>query len=270
VSRLLRCLLGCWICLGMQVVAAVPANLFQRVGFDQKLAANLPLDLPFRDSQGRWVHLNDYFGRRPVLLVLGYYQCPNLCDQVWRGLLESLQRLELDVGRDFELLAVSIDPQEGPELARSKRAAYLDAYVRPGTQAGWHFLTGEEKSIRHLADAVGFRYVYDPERDQYAHAAGLVVSTPDGHISRYLYGVRYASTDLHLALQESSAGRIGSVVDRLLLLCYQYDPANGRYGLLIMNLLRAAAAITLAALLGFVLLSRLRERRREARRETPS
>jgi len=166
----------------MQVVAAVPANLFQRVGFDQKLAANLPLDLPFRDSQGRWVHLNDYFGRRPVLLVLGYYQCPNLCDQVWRGLLESLQRLELDVGRDFELLAVSIDPQEGPELARSKRAAYLDAYVRPGTQAGWHFLTGEEKSIRHLADAVGFRYVYDPERDQYAHAAGLVVSTPDGHI----------------------------------------------------------------------------------------
>jgi protein SCO1/2 len=178
----------------------------------------------------------------------------------WRGLLESLQRLKLAVDRDFEVVAVSIDPNESPELAREKQASYAREYKRPGTESGWHFLSGEEPAVHRIAGAVGFRYVYDPEIDQYAHAAGLVVATPHGVVSRYLYGVRFPETDLRLALVESSNGTVGSPVDQLLL-CFHYDPANGKYGVLIMNLLRVAGDITVAGLVGFVLVSRRRERR---------
>jgi protein SCO1/2 len=250
---------GAWLTLG--TAAATPEHLFQRVGFEQRLGATLPLDTGLRDQDGHQVRLGDYFKGRPVVLVLGYYRCPNLCSVVWRELLESLQRLKLDVGRDFEVVAVSIDPKESPELAREKQATYAQDYKRPGTESGWHFLTGDEPAVRRIADAVGFHYVYDPEIDQYAHPAGLVVATPQGVVSRYLYGVRFPETDLRLALVESSNGTVGSPVDQLLLLCFHYDPKNGKYGVLIMNLLRVAGGFTAAGLVGFVLVSRRRERR---------
>jgi protein SCO1/2 len=244
--------------------SATPDGLFQRVGFDQHLGATLPLDAAFRDAEGHTVRLGQYFGTRPVVLVPGYYECPNLCGIVWRGFLESARQLGLDVGRDFDVVAVSIDPRETPQLAWQKQVAYRQAYGRAGTANGWHFLTGTAATISQLAQAAGFRYVYDAELDQYAHAAGLVVATPEGTISRYLFGVRFDPTDLRLALVESSSGRIGSPVDQLLLLCYHYDPANGQYGLLIMNLLRGAGLVTLATLLGFVVWSRRREARQTA------
>jgi protein SCO1/2 len=241
--------------------AATPEHLFQRVGFEQRLGATLPLDNRLRDQDGHPVRLGDYFKGRPVVLVLGYYRCPNLCSVVWRGLLESLQRLKLDVGRDFEVVAVSIDPKESPDLARAKQAAYARDYKRPGTESGWHFLTGDEPAVRRIADAVGFGYVYDPEIDQYAHAAGLVVATPQGVVSRYLYGVRFPETDLRLALVESSDGTVGSPVDQLLLLCFHYDPKKGKYRVLIMNLLRVAGGFTVAGGVVFVLARRGRARR---------
>jgi protein SCO1/2 len=254
--------LGLWLCLAASPAApAAPGDLFQAVGFDQHPGASLPLDTPFRDASGQAVELGDYFGERPVVLVLGYFECPNLCGVVWQGLLESLRPLELEVGRDFDLVALSIDPGEGPRVAGEKRDAYLRAYGRPDSSPGWHFLTGTEKDIRRVADAVGFHYVYDPEIDQYAHASGVVVVTPAGVLSRYLFGVRFPRTDLRLALVESSEGRIGTAVDQLLLLCYHYDPTTGKYGVLIMNVLRGAGALTVTALLGFVAVSRRRERR---------
>ena len=250
---------------GPAVAAPAPANLFQRVGFDQHLGARLPRDARFRDSTGAPVRLGELLQGRPVVLVLGYYECPNLCGLVWQGLGESLQKLKLLVGEDFDVIAVSIDPNEGPDLAAAKRESVLKGYGRQGSAAGWHFLTGEESQIRAVADAAGFRYVYDPQIDQYAHASGLVVATPDGRISRYLFGVRYAERNLRLALVESSGGGIGSPVDQLLLLCYHYDPATGQYGLLITNLLRAGGAVTVAGVLGFVVVSRRRERRAAVR-----
>jgi protein SCO1/2 len=250
---------------GPAVAAPAPANLFQRVGFDQHLGARLPRDARFRDSTGAPVRLGELLQGRPVVLVLGYYECPNLCGLVWQGLGESLQKLKLHVGEDFDVIAVSIDPNEGPDLAAAKRESVLNGYGRPESAAGWHFLTGDEPQIRAVADAAGFRYVYDPKIDQYAHASGLVVATPDGRISRYLFGVRYAERNLRLALVESSGGGIGSPVDQLLLLCYHYDPATGQYGLLITNLLRAGGAVTVAGVLGFVVVSRRRERRAAAR-----
>ncbi|MGD8616441.1 MAG: SCO family protein [Gammaproteobacteria bacterium] len=265
----LRRLLLAGICVLAHAAGAAPPDLFQRVGFDQMPGAALPLGTAFRDADGARVTLGQYFHERPVVLVLGYYECPNLCGIQWRGFLESARELALDVGRDYEVVAVSIDPGETAELAARKRQTYIRAYGRPGSAPGWHFLTGEASAIRRLAQAAGFRYVYDPERDQYAHASGLVVATPDGVIARYLFGVRFAPTDLRLALVESSRGRIGSPVDQLLLLCYHYDPANGQYGLLIMNLLRGAGVLTVGALAGFVVLSRRREARRGARREPP-
>jgi protein SCO1 len=240
---------------------SAPDDLFQRVGFDQNLGTQLPLDTRFRDSTGKTVRLGDLLRERPAVLVLGYYECPNLCGLVWQGLQESLQSLQLRVGRDFDVIALSIAPGEGPELAAAKRESVLKAYGAPGSSVGWYFLTGDEAQIRAVADAAGFRYVYDPEIDQYAHASGVVVMTPAGQVSRYLYGVRFPERDLRLALVESSDGRIGSPVDQLLLLCYHYDPATGRYGLLITNLLRAGGALTVAALAGFVVLSRRRDRR---------
>jgi protein SCO1/2 len=266
----LRSLLLACLCLCAHPAPATPAGLFQRVGFDQRLGAHLPLDTMLRDADGESVQLGRYFGARPVALVLGYYDCPNLCGIQWRGFLESARQLGLDVGLDYDVVAVSIDPRETPQLARQKRQATVRDYGRGESVAGWHFLTGTEPAIRQLAQAAGFRYVYDPELDQYAHAAGLVITTPEGVIARYLFGVRLDPTDLRLSLVESSSGRIGSPVDRLLLLCYHYDPASGRYSLLVMNVLRGAGLLMVSGLLGFVVLSRRRETRDAARnREAP-
>lgn len=223
------------------------------IRIEQHLDVQVPLDLTFRDETGATVRLGDLMGSRPVVLTLAYYECPMLCTQVLNGLLRALRVVSLDVGRDFDVLTVSIDPGETPGLARSKKSEYVGGYGRAGAAGGWHFLTGEESQIARLADAVGFRYEYDEETDNYIHASGIMVLTPQGRVSRYYYGIEYSPKDLRLGLVEASAGRIGSPVDQILLLCFHYDPATGQYGLAIMNTLRLAGGLTVALLAVFVI-----------------
>jgi protein SCO1/2 len=224
-------------------------------GIEQKLGEQVPLDLTFIDEAGQPATLRELVDDKPVVLALVYYKCPMLCGQVLNGLLESLRELRLDAGREFNVLTISIDPEETPALAAAKKKGYLARYNRSGSETGWRFLTGEPDHISQIADAVGFRYTYDPKTRQYAHAAGIMVLTPEGRIARYFYGIRYNPRDLRLGLVEASSGTIGSPVDALLLLCYSYDPAHGRYGLVIANVLRVAGGVTillLAALIFFL------------------
>lgn len=233
----------------------------QQVGYDQKLGGQVPPGLAFRDEAGRAVALRDYFGRRPVLLVLAYYHCPMLCDMVLTGVSGSLKTLTLDPGKDFDVLVVSIDPHETPVQAAASRAQTLSRFGRPpadAADAGWHFLTGPQESIAALAASVGFRYVYDTQRNEFSHAAGIVILTPEGRISRYLYGIEYAPRDLKLALIESADRKIGSLVDQALLYCFHYDPAIGRYSAVTMRIVRIGAALTV---LGVVLMIALLRRR---------
>ena len=207
------------------------------------------------------VTLGDYFGRRPVILTLVYYECPMLCTQVLNGLTSALSVMNFTVGKDFDIVTVSFDPGETPELARAKKAAYLERYKRDGAGEGWHFLTGEPREISALTRAVGFRYAYNAEVDQYAHASGMMVLTPDGRLSHYFFGIEYAPRDLRLALIDAGERRIGSAVDQLLLACFHYDPKSGKYSLAIMKLIRMAGIVTLAAIGGVIVLLRRRERR---------
>lgn len=242
--------------------SATPARqLVERVGFDQNLGAQLPLDLAFRDENGREVKLADLFRDKPVVLGLVYYRCPVLCTLVERGLASGLKPLDLEPGRDFEVVFVSIDPTDTAETAGERKRAVLDSYGRADTAAGWHFLTGEPEAIERLADTVGFRYALDPATGQYAHAAGLTVATPDGRLSRYLYGVDYAPRDLKLSLVESSGGRIGSAIDKALLICFRYDAELGKYTAATMLILRIGATATLLALGAFLFFALRRERR---------
>jgi protein SCO1/2 len=234
------------------------------VGFDQRLGAALPVDAVFTDESGTSVRLSRYFAREPVILVLGYYHCPNLCSTVMTSLLDSLNRVTLDAGRDFQVVAVSIDPSETPVIAASKKAAYLATYARPGAAGGWHFLVGDEDSISRLASSVGFRYRYDPSLKQYAHATGFVVATPMAEIARYFFGVDFPARDLRLALVESSSGRIGSLADYVLLLCCSYDPKTGRYSVVIVKTLQLACFATLLALGGYLGAQWLRGRGRRS------
>jgi protein SCO1/2 len=242
---------------------ATPARqLVERVGFDQKLGGELPLDLGFRDDTGRELRLGELFAAgRPVVLGLVYYRCPVLCTLVERGLASGLKPLDLEPGRDFEVVFVSIDPTDTPETAAGRRSDVLAHYGRDSAAAGWHFLVGDEASIARLADAVGFRYALDPGTGQYAHAAGLAVATPDGVLSRYLYGVDYAPRDLKLALVESSRGEIGTVLDKALLVCFRYDAALGKYTAATMTVLRIGATLTVLALGAFLFFALRRERR---------
>lgn len=234
--------------------------ILREVGFDQRLTERVPLDIELRDEAGRAVALGDYFTGKPVILALVYYDCPMLCTHVLNGLVMSLKVLSLEPGRDFMSVTVSFDPAEAPALAAAKKRTYLDRYARPGAEEGWRFLTADESQIRRITSSVGFRYVYDQQLAQYAHPTGIVVLTPDARISRYLFGVEYAPRDLRLALVEASAGRIGNPIDRLLLYCYHYDPATGRYGLIVMRLVRLGGAVTLLALGTFVFVMWRRER----------
>ncbi len=238
---------------------AAPAAL-REVGFDQRLGEGLPLDAEFRDEQGRTVRLGDYFGKKPVVLSLVYYQCPMLCTLTLNGLSSALSVLQLDVGKDFEVVTVSFEPKDTPELATAKKDTYLKRYKRAGAEQGWHFLTGDTMSIMRLTQAVGFRYAWDERTRQWAHPAGIVVATPEGRLARYLYGVEYAPRDLRLALVEASAGKVGSPVDAVVLYCYQYDPSTGRYSAAIMRLVRLGATLTLLALGAFVVVMLRRER----------
>ena len=240
-------------------------DVLREVGIDQKLGESLPLDLAFRDETGRTVRLGDYFGERPVIVSLVYYECPMLCTVVLNGLTKALRAMTLDVGRDFEIVTVSIDPRETPELAAQKKAATLERYGREGAADGWHFLTGDAEAIATLADAIGFRYRYDPAIDQYAHGAGIVAATPEGRLARYFYGVEFSARDLRLGLVEASENRIGTVADQILLLCYHYDPETGRYGRAALLSVRVGGALTVLGLGGF-LFAMWRRERREAER----
>ena len=239
--------------------SAVPAPL-REIGFDQNLDRVVPLDIPFSDEGGRAVRLGAYFGARPVVLALVYYDCPMLCTQVLNSLTSTLKVLSLEPGRDFEIVTVSFDPREKPALAAAKKAVYLDRYKRPGAAGGWHFLTGEQASIERLTHAAGFRYVWDERLRQFAHPTGITVLTPQGRLSRYLFGVEYGPRDLRFALVEASAGKVGTPVDQVLLYCYHYDPETGRYGLVIMRVVRLAGAATVLALASFIAIMIRREK----------
>jgi protein SCO1 len=241
-----------------------PPGVLAEVRFDQRLDAQVPLDLVFRDETGTPVPLGAYFGQKPVILTLNYYDCPMLCPLALEGLVRSLRPLSFSIGDQFEVLTVSFDPRETPELAAAAKVKYTQDYARPGAASGWHFLTGTEESIQRLTEAVGFRAVYDADKQQYAHAAGIVVLTPQGRVARYLYGVELPTRDLRLVLVEAAAGEIGSPVDRLLLFCYRYDPATGQYSLLVMKTLRLAGLATLLSLGGFMAVMFRRERARIA------
>jgi protein SCO1/2 len=240
--------------------AGARPGILSRIGIDQKIGQQVPLDLPFTDEQGRQVKLGDYFGTRPVILALVYYECPMLCTQVLNGLVTAIGVLNLEVGREFDVVAVSFNPKEGPGLASQKKAAYVERYGRPHTADGWHFLTGSEESIRQLTAAVGFRYEFDEKIQQYAHGAAIEVLTPKGTLARYFYGIEYSSRDLRFGLMEASEERIGSLVDQVLLLCYHYDPDTGQYGATVLGLVRLGAVATVLAFVTFLVVSLRRER----------
>ena len=251
------------------VAADVPASsklppLLRDVGIDQKLNSQVPLDLVFRDESGNEVTLGQYFGQKPVVLVLAYYDCPMLCTIVLNGVLHSVKELKYNIGREFEVVTVSFDPTEKPSLAAAKKAIYVGLYDRPNAGAGWHFLTGDEPSIRQLTQAVGFRYNYDAQTKQYFHATGIMVLTPDGHLARYFYGIQYPSGNLRLGLVEASQGKIGSPVDQVLLYCSQYDPATGKYSVIVSHVLKIAALATVLSLGGLVLAMSLGKKRATA------
>jgi len=238
-------------------------EVLKQVNIEQKLGSQIPLDLKFRDETGREVRLGEYFGKgRPVALTLVYYECPMLCNQVLNGAVGAFQALSFTAGKEFEVVTVSFDPREGPDLAAEKKETYLRRYKREGAEEGWHFLTGDEASIKALADAVGFRYAWDDESQQFAHASALMVATPGGKLSHYFYGIDYAPRDLRLAFVEASEGKVGSPVDSLLLFCYHYDPAVGRFAP-VMGALRVAGVLTVLGLVALILYLRRVTRRRE-------
>ena len=241
--------------------AAEQIPILKEVGIDQKLDAQIPLGLEFTDEAGASVTLGQYFGTRPVVMALVYYECPMLCTQVLNGFAGSLQGLSFTVGKDYEVLVVSFDPGETPAMAMGRKKEFLRRYVRDASASNIHFLTGRESSIKALTSAVGFRYAYDAAIDQWAHPAAISVLTPQGHVSRYLYGVEFAPRDLKLALVEASNGQVGSLADQALLFCYHYDPETGKYGLVIMTFVRAAGALTVLLMAGWIVVSLRRERR---------
>lgn len=240
--------------------STVPAPL-REIGFDQKLDSPLPMETRFKNELGREVRIGEYFGQKPVVLAFVYYDCPMLCTQIISSLTSTLRTMSLAAGQDFEIVMVSFDPRETPAMAAQKKAEYLARYGREGAERGWHFLTGSDASIRALTHAAGFRFTWDESTKQFAHPAGIIVVTPDGRPARYLFGIEYGPRDLRLALVEASEGKVGSPVDAFLLYCYHYDPMTGRYGLLVMRLLRVAGAATVLALGGFIVVMVRRERR---------
>jgi protein SCO1 len=236
-------------------------EVLNKVGLDQKLNSQIPLDLTFRDQQGKIVTLRQLMNGKPAILELVYYMCPMLCTEVLNGTLNSLKEVPLDIGKDFSVITVSIDPREKPDLANAKQTMYTGIYGRPGASQGWHFLTGDEPQIKQLAESVGYRYVYDPVSQQFAHAAGIIVLTPEGKISHYLFGIGYRPRDVRLALIEASSGKIGSPIqDAVLLYCFHYDPTTGKYGLVIGNVLHIAGLLTVLLIAGGIIMMIRREK----------
>jgi protein SCO1/2 len=234
-------------------------SVLRNVGFEPPLNAHLPLDLAFRDETGRGVQLRDYFTQKPVLLALVYYGCPMLCNQTEQGVVGALRMLSFNPGRDYEVVFVSFDPRESPDMAAQKKESAMSHFRRPETASGWHFLTGSKESVDALTKAVNFRYSFDEKSNLFAHSAGIMLLTPDGRISRYFYGVEYPARDLRLGLVDASAGKIGTPVDRALLFCYQYDPTSARYSASILKIIRLGGVLTILVLVAGMLIFRRRD-----------
>lgn len=242
-------------------IATARLPQLEDVTFKQRLNAHIPLDTPFKDENGRDVTLGSYFdGRKPVILAFVYYGCPMLCTQVMNGISSAVQVLPFSAGRDFDVVFVSFDPRDRPETAAAKKTALVNYWSMQSQSGAWHLLTGQEAQIREVTQAAGFFYKWDEKTQQFAHLSGVLVLTPDGRLSRYFYGVEYSPKDLRLALIESGQGHVGSLVDELLLYCYHYDPSTGRYGVMVMNLVRIGGLLTVAAIVGFILLMRRYEK----------
>ncbi len=245
------------------VSSGLPKAL-QEVGIDQKLNHQLPLDLFFRNENGEPVKLGNYFGKKPVVLSLVYYECPMLCNQVLNGMVSSFKVLSFKAGDEFDVVTVSFDPRETSALASAKKktyVGYLPEAKRPAATSGWHFLTGDSENIKQLTEAVGFNYQFDEATNQFAHASAIMIATPEGKLARYFYGIEYAPKDLRLGLVEASQNKIGSPVDRLLLYCYHYDPATGKYGAVVMNMIRLGGIATLFGMVALFFAMRRRNAR---------
>lgn len=243
-------------------------DALKEIGIDQKLGEQLPLDTVFTDSEGKQVKLGSYFNHgRPVIVAFVYYECPMLCNEVLNGLTGSLKGISLEAGKDFDVVAISFDARENekPDLAKNKKASYMERYGRPGTENGWHFLTGTQESIDAATNAAGFKYKWDEKSNQFAHAGGIMVTTPEGKLSRYFYGIDYFPKDLKFGLMESAESKVGSAVDNLLLYCYHYDPSTGKYGLQILSVIRIAG---IATLLGMGAMGLVFWRRNKNRKES--
>lgn len=250
----------CFLAVLSGAVAQNPqAELTAKAGLDQKLDAQVPLNLTFRDEHGTAVQLGRFLGVKPLVLVLAYYECPSLCTLVLNALLQSAQDLKFDAGREYQILVVSINPQESPALAAAKKQLYIQRYGRPGSEDGWHFLTGDEDAIQQLAQSIGYRFVYDPQTRQFAHPSVITVLTPSGKVSRYFAGIEYPPKEVRLALIEASNSRIGSLTDQLFLLCFHYNPATGKYGLVVTRVIQFAGISTVILLGSLITLMVRRE-----------
>jgi protein SCO1/2 len=243
------------------IVASNVPPKFQDVTFQQKLGTELPLDAKFLDESGQSVTLGDYFHGKPVMLAFVYYQCPMLCPLIMNGISSALKVVPFTAGDEFEVVLISFDPRDTPAAAFAKKKAHLQHWNAQDTANGWHFLTGQEADIRRVTSAAGFNYRWDEDTQQFAHVSGVLVATPDGRLSRYFYGVEYSPKDLRLALVDSGQGQLGSAVDELLLYCFHYDPASGKYGAAFMNIMRLGGVVTVGLIAGFIVLMRRRDSR---------
>jgi protein SCO1/2 len=242
------------------------------IGIDQRLHEQVPLDAVFKDEQGREVRLGEYFKGKPVVIALVFYNCPMLCNQILSGMLSSVRQVTFNAGEDYQIIAISFDSRETPQLAAAKKQTYVKAYNRASGEAGWHFLTGDDANIKRVTDAVGFRYKWDEKTNQFAHASGIFVTTPEGKLARYFYGIEYPHQWMRLALVEASQNRIGSPVDKLMLYCYHYDPATGTYvGSVVMRIMQVAGVITIGLMVGmfFVLRKRAAQNQAALKRVAP-
>jgi protein SCO1/2 len=252
-SHILALLLAVISLVDMARADATKPKFLDGIGIDQNLGAQIPMDLMFHDEKGNAVRLGDYFdgSKKPVILTLVYYKCPSLCTLVLNDLNRGMNGITMSAGEDFNVVTISFDPHEGPELAADKKEIYMQSYRRPKAAEGWHFLTGDEESLKKLTSVVGFHYRYDPKFQQYVHPSGLIVLTPKGVVSRYFFGIDYDLKDLRLALEEASSNKIGGLTDRLLLYCFHYDPETGKYSVAVIKLMQVGAVLTMGALGAF-------------------
>jgi len=266
-----RALASGWWAAALFALAALPLcaqpgmpAAFQKVGIDQKLNAQVPLETILQDENGSKVRLGQYFTGKPVVLAMVYYACPMLCNMTLNGLNEAMEKMTLDLGSDYQVITVSFDERETPQVARAKKANYVQKFGRPGAAEGWHFLIGNAVAVRKVSESVGFHYAWDSMTNQFVHAAGIMVLTPDGKVSKYFYGIKYDPRDLRLGLVDASDKKIGTAVDKILLFCYHYDPATGKYGPMVMNIVRLSAGITVLTLGMFMFVWLRRDQRRHS------